>query len=1416
MRRRFHRHRARPLAVLAALGVLAGVVPQLAFPQGAQAIAATGATAAANAEEPVAEGQSTTESAMAQARRSGKNVEVTSLRGETTDVFATPDGDLEAREYLRPVRVHSANGWKDIDTSLAKTSSGAVAPKATTVGLEFSGGGQSPLVKMTKAGRELSLSWPTALPAPVVDGDTATYPDVLPGVDLRMGAQEDGFTQLLVVKSAEAATGKDLAELRLKVVADGMQIKETDIGGLQALDNGAGGAVFEAPKPVMWDSSGGSAASRAKAGASVTLSDGTGHPEPGAGESGKLADVGVEVPQDGKELILTPDADVLKGEDTEYPVFIDPQWHSPPASAWTMASEYWASSPQWKFNGESDAGLGFCNWSYCKPNDTKRLFYRMPVSRFSGKSILSAEFVVRNTWSASCGARKVQLWQTKGISNSTTWNSQKASGFWIKQLAEESFAYGYSGCSAKDAEFSVKSAVQTAANNHDSTMTFGLKAADEGDAYGWKRFSDDAYLRVKYNRPPRQIRTSQLTMEYGGTCKDYAHRSRSRSRGMLHVNNVTDPDGDKVSVQFQAYWDGAVRWKPGLTTAAPSGEDFSIMSPVVPTNTAVSWYVRAYDGAQYSPWSSAGTPTSCYYEYDTDAPGVPSVTSADYPKSGNSGNEPWYDGVGQYGDFHIKGDSQVSTYWYGINTDPTSNHKVSTTGGAERVLKLQPPKPGGNFITVKAFDVAGNASAPYTYYFRVKRGQPDRATWQLDEGEGATEARGATPARELALQGGVTLGGEGVKGTAVQFNGIDGYASTDLSPVSTIGGFAVSTWVKFDQKPTHAVVVATQPGNVKAGYELYYSTTYGWVFNQHSADNADATSNMARESSPTPITVGKWTHLVGSYSSANDLLQLYVDGKLAGEKSYATPWSARRGLQIGAGSYAGVPGNFFPGVIDETALFDKPLAADEVERLNAKQTIGDPGRPAIAEFPMDEAAGASTITGHGGVLPAKYNGSVTTGVPGMAGKATHFDGSSGYAKIGQTSGPHINTAGDFTISAWARLDKAPSTAAVVAAQAGKNRPGFELYYSSAYKRWAFNQYSSDAPDASIIRAMQKTETPISAEHPPNWTHLVGVHDKVADTLTLYVNGEEAGSVALQSPFYADQSMYIGAGNYSGSIENFFPGTIDDVRLLSRPVSPEEVRQMFRQRPLVKGRWNFESATVTSPVTTPDLSSNKMAMGLYGGAKLSQERENRKADASGLQLDGVTAYAAASTVPVDTSGSFTITAWARAAAVPDHPITVVSAAGATHSPFAITYQPATATTPQAFEITLPDKDTTDATVARVTHTEFDDVTEWKHLALVYDGFDREVRLYVDGEPQQILCDEGGDACEDIASWADQVLTFKASKSLEVGRSRNDASGAYFAGSIDDVWAFQGALTESQVQELVGTPNGFPTDVPAGSS
>ncbi|WP_030017610.1 LamG-like jellyroll fold domain-containing protein [Streptomyces monomycini] len=1148
----------------------------------------------------------TEQAALAQAKSSDAKVEVTSARGESREVFATPEGNLEVREYLRPVRARIKGQWRAIDTDLVTAGDGTVAPKATTVDLRFSGGGTGPLVRMQRTGRELALTWPARLPAPVLEGATATYRDVLPEVDLRMGAQADGFTQLLVVKTAQAAASAELAQLRLKLSATGLQVKETAGGGLEAIDEGAQATVFEAPTPLMWDSSPGRPAAgtagpqAARAGPATAREAGQ---EPGAGESGKLAPVGVQVPAGQDAVVLKPDADVLTGKDTVYPVFIDPQWSSPRAAAWTVASQYWASSPQWKFNGDHDAGLGYCGWNYCKPNDTKRLFYRVPTAAFAGKTVLKAEFVVRSTWAASCSAREVQLWRTKDISSATTWNAQNADGFWQRHLKTSSFAYGYEGCAARDAEFDVKPAVQEAANRQWSALTFGLRATDEGDRYGWKRFSDKASLRVQYNRPPAQIKMSQLAMEYGGVCKKPETAARTRTLGKIYANNVSDPDGDSVAVQFQAKWDAGdgkgtiARWQPGRTTAKKSGSSFALSLPSsIPANRQIFWYARAWDGAQYSPWSFAGAATTCYFVYDTSVPKAPAVTSGEYPASDpDNPDDPWYDGVGQYGTFTLHSASgDVTRYRWNLNGDPWPTRELATSAGAPQRAMVLPARPGLNFVTAQAFDAAGNGSEIRTYQFRVKAGQPDRAAWQMDEPADAQQAQGTAPTRTARLYGGARTGADGLLGSALWLNGTDAYAAADLPVVDTDRGYALSAWVRPSEKPQHAAVVAAQAGNRVSGTELYYS---------------------------------------------------------------------------------------------------------------------------------------------------------------------------------------------------ADLD-----------------------------RWVFNQYTDDAPTGTPVRATGARAAGGS------WAHLVGVHDTIADTLTLYVNGRKAGAAKLNGAFYAAGPLLIGAGSYrNGALGSYFPGQIDDVRLFDRPVSAEEVQQLYAHRPLLAGRWQFDQSTGsgTNSVTTPDAVSPARPMALYGDAKLTPEAAFM--GSNGLLLDGTGDYAATATVPVDTGESFTVAAWVQAAAVPKGASALLSADGEHTSAFAVGFVPAPGD-PQAqgrWQFAMADQDTADAPITRADNAQgFHDVREWNHLAVVYDGLAKQARLYVNGTLEALACtDADGDgdadssACADQVPWAENVLSFQAVKTLQVGRAKGrGAWGEYWPGAVDDLWTFQGALSEAQVRWLAEHWSDVPTEVP----
>ncbi|QTT72402.1 LamG domain-containing protein [Streptomyces mobaraensis NBRC 13819 = DSM 40847] len=1435
----FGRARARASGVAVACGLGLALITGV-LPDAASATPAGAASARSSAPRYEGGGDSGTAAseadALAQAKRSGKNVEVASQRGESWDVVAKPDGTLETREYLRPVRARVGGEWRPTDVALERTPEGSVSPHVATVGVSFSGGGDTSLVKLDKAGRKLALDWPTRLPTPRLEGDTATYPDVLPDVDLRLTAQVDGFTQLLVVKSAKAAASPELAHLRLKMAGEGVTVQETAQGGLNAIDQGAGGTVFEAPTPMMWDSSPGSSAPN-RSGAALRRPDPRKVPSAtanrrevsGPAESGQLARVAVDVPDGGRELVLTPDKKVLTGPDTVYPVYIDPQWYSPRSSAWTMASKYWANEPQWKFNGKSDAGMGYCDWNHCNPGDTKRLFYEIPTSRFAGKTILSAEFVVPETWAASCAKKGVQLWRTKGIDSSTTWNSQDSSDFWIKKLGEYDFAYGFEGCASADAEFKVLDTVKEAAGKSWSSVTFGLRASDESDTYAWKRFANRAYLRVQYNQTPPQIAMSQLSMEYGGKCRIPEKAVHVRSLGKIYANHVTDPDGDDVAVEFQAEWDAGdgkgtvARWKPGLTSFKKSGSDFAVTLPSdITVNTPVNWYVRSYDRRGYSPWSYAGSPSGCYFVRDPKVLPAPRMASADYPESkpGSSGDgDPWYDGTGRYGSFTVgPAGKDITKYIYGINGDATPKNTLGTTEGAARTIKALPGDAGLNFITVQALDAVGNVSEPYTYRYKVRAGQPERATWAMDEGPDAKQAEGSTPARTAELHGGAVTGADGAMGKSLSLNGTDAYAETDVPVVDTSGGFTVSAWANLSKVPSEPAAVATQPGNHSPGFSLYYSKDYDrWAFSQFASDTDGALPVRVMQQKPGGVKPGEWTHLVGVYDSGDDELRLFVNGRQEAAVSYKTPWDARRGLLIGASSSNGKPNAFFPGQLDELEIFNKPASADEVSRLYAKEHIRGPGRPARAIFPLDEEPGAKEVTGHADVMPAVFHGNPQPGTDGVDGKALSLDGVHDYATV---DAPHFNTMGAFAVSAWVRLPKEkPTHTAVVVTQTGVHASGVELYYSPTYDKWVLNQHTQDTADATSNKVVQSAGArPQGGE----WTHLTGVRDIVAGTLTLYVNGVEAGTEPLAASWYADRQLQIGAGAYSGKQDNFFPGEIDELRIYDRPVSVHEVRQLVKQRPLVKGRWQFEAASgspAVSPDALPDRRAARHDMTFTGGAAIGEGH----VDKGGLKLNGMNAAAFTNGVPVDTSGSFTMTAWAqRVADKPGRAMTVMSAEGASQNAFAVRYLPGDKSSGEGhgrWQVTLPGKDAEkDVTVTTVDHNAYQDAGDWNHLALVYDGFSDELRLYVNGVLEEFSCPADSDAakaagCADRSSRVGNAVSFGATKALHMGRAMVKGSGTeYWSGQIDDAWAFQGALSDVQVKQLAVGERDLPTRIP----
>ncbi|MFJ4409566.1 LamG-like jellyroll fold domain-containing protein [Streptomyces sp. NPDC088910] len=1401
--------------------------------------------------------------AVGEARKSGQPVVVQAMTDENTEVTAQPDGSLMATIHANPVRTRKDGKWATIDTSLNTAADGGVAPTAVLSPLEFSGGGTQPLVRISSAGKTLTLTWPKPLPTPVVSGDTAEYRSILPDVDLRMTATDGGFTQLVVVKTAEAAKNPELVRLKIGMSSPDMTMRENADGSLSAVDAaGGGGTVFVAPKPMMFDSS--KAAQDGPGSSSIAASAHTlrssriaGAEDAPVDDGVHTAQVGLQIADDQKTMTLTPDQSLLGSPTTVYPVMIDPGITTPHAGGWAGISRANPSIAYWKFSYNStyvpDFGTGYCVAPNCSADDVKRVLYSLPVhgQAFNGKHILSAEFDVKESHSYSCTKEAVQLYATSRISSGTTWNNSNStsgsSPFWAQNLQTLTDAKGWSSsCPAGNLEFggdksnTLRDKVQQAANGNWTDLTLGLKAQDESKADAWKRFTDDATLQVKYNLPPKQPPMKDLSMAPGSVCQLAPVVVNKRPQVTARLS---DPDGEKIGVQFAASWNpdgsgfrrrwfstGALGTPPSANTFKASGSPFSLTLPTsIPINTgySVGWEARAWDGTEWGPWSSDGDGTAhtdCYFRVDTQAPEGPTVTSPSYPGSMEMADVlPWTDGVGKYGTFSFLSASKDPahpdqlTYQYAMDAAPSAAQAVSPAAGAPGTVRFVPLTEGPHYLSVKAIDAAGNASSPSTYYFNVMSGQPQRADWNMDDDAGASSLAGGGGTYSATLTGAAASGAAGRTGTALSLpgnladNGTPAdYASTPGAVLDTSDSFTVSAWVSASDISVSRAAV-TQDGVYAAGFSL---GLYGgkWTFKTATKDAPGATWQSAV--SAEPVVAGTWTHLTGVYNRAAGTITVYVNGKPSTSVATAAAPVAPGALQFGRIRWQGTYTDPWKGSLDDVRLWNRALTASDASTV-AANTVLTSGVPAKAVWNMNETG--SVMAGTTEQSVATVTGAVTTGVRGVSGTAARF-GANGFAKTGR---PQVDDHRSFSVSVWARLDAPTDTQSkVVVGQKGTYKSDFSLYYSPSYNNWIFGRYVADEASTTLVRAVQPTCTvgkpdvngnPCIGPTTGEWTHLVGVYDAAVQRIRLFVNGYLVSTVAYTqtSPWPTPGGLLIGADSHDGITDNFFGGDIDDLRVFDRVVTPPEVQVVMQQRPQLVGRWRLNDAASTPLVSPDDLGKHPAT--LYGPAFISP---NANVGTGALSLNGSPAsYAATNSVPLHTDESFTVTAWAQLTA-PTADMTVLSIGDVSDSALTVRWHYLRTVHDPDFP-GMTDLDTVigEWQVETVTggtprkHTVIAHSTDgvqganWSHLAVTYDAFSNELALYVNGQVENHLCDAEDLECTERTSYAGAEQPLESTVGLQFGRDR--AAGAWrgsFSGQIDDVWAYQGVLSEAQIISL----------------
>ncbi|MFF1792676.1 LamG-like jellyroll fold domain-containing protein [Kitasatospora sp. NPDC058263] len=614
--------------------------------------------------------------AAARAKATGKPVPVPELTDAFSETVATPQGHLSRSQHADQQRAKQPDGtWAKLDATLVADPAGGYRPRVAASGVHLSGGGPGPLGTLSSpAGETLAIQSPFPLTTPTVDedGDGLVYPEVAPGVDLKVTASATGgLSTVLIVKTPEAAADPKLQKVRFGTTTKGVTVKADAANNLTASATD-GTVAWHAPAPRIWDSSTAAAPPAGKSAQAAAGVDGADPGTPGKsprtstadgpGIDAKVATMATTATADGIEVV--PDRSVLgQGQG---PWFIDPVWQydrrEGNAWTWTQAGHpYDSNYLKTTATGQEydHPGVGYQGYQTVK--GVERSYFQFDTRWYNDIFIHRATMSVWEYESAdhSCTNKyPVDLYLTGGIDNGTTWSNPPAV---VGDRVGSADVAGSGGNGCHDNlqfDYDVTSAYQNYAPSRDS-LTFGLFARDEQNKLAFKRMDYRPVVVVEYDRYPETPTNPNAwpapstadprTTNQGcdGSSLGWMNSSAGFNGNVSLNVNVHSPIQNTLR-SWTHIWDYSLPGAPdvasGNSEEVPNGgvAGFPVPPAVLTDGHVYGWGAQSYDTLIDA--KSDSTPT-CRFGIDLTPPtlSVPNVYSqlseADlanqFPPSGN-------------------------------------------------------------------------------------------------------------------------------------------------------------------------------------------------------------------------------------------------------------------------------------------------------------------------------------------------------------------------------------------------------------------------------------------------------------------------------------------------------------------------------------------------------------------------------------------------------------------------------------------------------------------------------------------------------------------------------------------------------------------------------------------------------------
>ena len=327
--------------------------------------------------------------------------------------------------------------------------------------------------------------------------------------------------------------------------------------------------------------------------------------------------------------------------------------------------------------------------------------------------------------------------------------------------------------------------------------------------------------------------------------------------------------------------------------------------------------------------------------------------------------------------------------------------------------------------------------------------------------------------------------------------------------------------------------------------------------------------------------------------------------------------------------------NSFLGAIDEVSVYNRPLAAGEVQAIYTAGSTGKciPTSPPfsdglVAYYPLNGNANDASGNGkHGTAL----NG--VSYVTDVRGTVAHFNGSSQYISLPNSISNYM----DLSVTFWLKTsDSNPNAFPSGLFLVSRDIAGYAADWNICLGQGRKIQFLTDA----------NALVPVNDAESNQWVHVACVADAAGQLKTIFLNGQPAASASSAPSAFANNNVpiFLGAATVETASHAFFTGSMADVRIYNRALSVSEVQQVYAYESAsscvpppsgLVGWWPGESNALDSAESSDDGT-------LQGGVGYAAGKVGEAFVFNGI--DGAVKVPANPTLNVGTGNGFAIEGW----------------------------------------------------------------------------------------------------------------------------------------------------------------------------